>query len=78
MVVAVAHQDGVDHGAAAAEEEAAVEVVVEAVAVAGASEGLIQMAIHCELAMGFGNRIWEAHKHRVEWLHSNPQPKIDV
>lgn len=82
MVVAAAHLDGVVHGVVVAEvveDVAVVEVVVEAVDVAGASKGLDkQTTIHCDLAMGVGNHIWEAYKHRVGRLQSISQPKIDV
>jgi hypothetical protein len=81
VVVVVVHLDGVVHGVEVAEEVevVAVEVVVEAVDVAGASKRLDkQTTIHCDLAMGVGNHIWEAYKHRVGRLQSISQPKIDV
>jgi hypothetical protein len=68
VVVVVVHLDGVVHGVEVAEEVevVAVEVVVEAVDVAGASKRLDkQTTIHCDLAMGVGNHIWEAYKHRA-------------
>ena len=55
-MVAAAHLDEVVHGAVVAEEAeaVAVEAVVEAVDVAGASKGLgKQTTMHCDFAMGF-------------------------
>jgi hypothetical protein len=81
VVAAVAHLDVVVHGVVVAEEVEAVEVeaAVEVVDVAGASKELNKQAtIYCDLAMGVGNHIWEACKHRVGRLQSISQSKIDV